>query len=112
MKKRLNMFSIALLLVFVIFLLRQIFNLSRISSFISINSEVYSLAFLAIVLLVGFVAIYLLYYLPILFVLKTVVVIKYNYVRIPNLKIINTIYEYKEQYLYRVNYHKLKVYRC
>lgn len=112
MRKRLSLFNVSLFSVFVIFLIRQIFNLSRISSIISGNSGVYGLVFLVITIALGFTAIYLLYYLPILFVLKIVILIDYNFKEIPNLKITNPTYKYKEQFLKTINYHKLRVYRC
>jgi len=112
MKKRLSLFNVSLFSVFVIFLIRQIFNLSRISSIISGSSASYSIAFLVITVALGFITIYVFYYLPILFVLEIIILINYNFKQIPNLRISNTIHEYKEQFLYRVNYHKLRVYRC
>lgn len=112
MKKRLSLLNVLLFSVFVIFLIRQIFNLSRISRIVTSSSAAYSLTFLVITVVLGFVLTYLFYYLPILFVLEIIVLINYNFKQIPNLRITNTIYKYKEQFLDRVNYHKLRVYRC
>ena len=112
MKKRLNLFNVSLFIVFVIFFIRQIFSLSRIASIIGNSSAIYSISFLLIAVLLGFLAIFIFYYLPILFVIEIVVLISYNFDKIPNLRVTNTIYEYKEQFLYRVNYHRLSVYRC
>ena len=112
MKKRLNLFNVSLFIVFIVFFIRQIFSLSRIASIIGNSSAIYSILFLLLVTLLGLVFTFVFYYLPILFVIETVILIRYNFDKIPNLRVINTIHEYKEQFLYRVNYHKLRVYRC
>ena len=72
----------------------------------------YLLVILLVVTLLGLVFTFMFYYLPILFVIEIIILIRYDFDKIPNLKVINTICEYKEQFLYRVNYHKLRVYRC
>ncbi|MCK5762027.1 MAG: hypothetical protein KAH16_03920 [Candidatus Izimaplasma sp.] len=112
MRKRLSLFNISLFSVFVVFLIRQIFNMSRISRIILGNSGAYGIVFLVVTIVLGFTVIYLFYYLPILFAFQIVILIDYNFTKISYYGITNKTYEYKEQFLNRVNYHKLRVYRC
>lgn len=111
MKKRFSTFGLLNFVIILVFLFRQLYYFNLISSFVVTTSVVYGLLFFLLAIVVAALAVFMLYYIPSLIVIKVVLNIEFKDITLPNGQWVNNIV--KQYTCNKSNtYKRLQVIRC
>lgn len=111
MNKRFNAFGLLNFVIILVFLFRQLYYFNLISSFVVSTSVVYGLLFFVLAIVVAVLAVFMLYYIPSLFVIEVVLNFEFKHITFPRVEWVNNIV--KQYTCNKLNtYKRLQVIRC
>jgi hypothetical protein len=111
MKKRFNTFGLLNFVIILVFLVRQLYYINLISSFVVSTSIVYGLLFFLLAIVVTVLAVFILYYIPSIIVIEVLLNIEFKHITLPRVQWVNNIV--KQYTCNKSNtYKRLQVIRC